>query len=808
MTARRHRRSQLRRSLRLERCEPRCVLAADLGAAWGHNVAWPEDVDADSWVSPRDAVLVINQLNQAAHGEGEVGSGSPYFTDVTGDGQLSPADALAVINWLNGEAEPPPVAEGEPLPASCGPADLASAVITDCEVRQLLARAAGASASENAIVAIVDRGGRILGVRLEQGVLDAIPDTLTRSFAIDGAVAKARTAAFFSNDQAPLTSRTVRFISQSTITQREVESNPTVADPLTDDPFDPTDPASLTFGPGFVAPIGLGGHFPPDIAHTPVVDLFGIERQSRDSLIHPGLDAIKGTADDVPLASRFNVALEPGDVELPAPEAYGVQSGQVPFAQSRGLATLPGGVPLYKNGHVVGGIGVFFPGDDGYATFEQGFVPGIGQTTEQRLNAAKVLEAEWIAFAAAGGVRLCASPVPAAVGDLGGVPPVPGYGLPFGRIDLVGITLEIYGPNATTQNPRPGLRTLLNVGAAVGMGDATSGSNQPVSAGGDSMPGTLDDLFTLSGETVPDGWLIQPRDAADLSITAADVEAIVQRAIDEANLTRAAIRLDLNPCTTTPAGYPTPGPRTKMVMAVTDKDGDVLGIYRMSDSTIFSIDVAVAKARNLAYYAGGPVAADQIDDDLLVERGAYTAAELAARGIRTDGTVGTPTLSRDAAGTIPVPAGAPFAPTSRTFRFLVEPRYPSGVDGTVPPIFSILNDPGINPRTAENEGAPMPASAFESVMGYDSFHVGTNFRDPGSIANQNGIVFFPGSSPLYVGGNLVGGFGVSGDGVDQDDVVTSAGLGAFAPPAEIRADQTFYRGVRLPFLKFNRNPRA
>ena len=31
------------------------------------------------------------------------------------------------------------------------------------------------------------------------------------------------------NDQAPLTSRTVRFISQSTVTQREVESNPNIA---------------------------------------------------------------------------------------------------------------------------------------------------------------------------------------------------------------------------------------------------------------------------------------------------------------------------------------------------------------------------------------------------------------------------------------------------------------------------------------------------------------------------------------------------------------------------------------------------
>ena len=50
-------------------------------------------------------------------------------------------------------------------------------------------------------------------------------------FAIDGAVSLARTGAYFANDQAPLTSRTIQEISQTTITQREVQSNPDVPDP-------------------------------------------------------------------------------------------------------------------------------------------------------------------------------------------------------------------------------------------------------------------------------------------------------------------------------------------------------------------------------------------------------------------------------------------------------------------------------------------------------------------------------------------------------------------------------------------------
>src|SRR5439155_7657500 len=210
-------------------------------------------------------------------------------------------------------------------------------------------------------------------------------------------------------EEAPAASRTLRSLSQTTITQREVQSNPTVPGPLdpTQNPFNDANAISRTFGPGVVAAIGLGGHFPPDIAHTPPVDLFNIELQSRDGLTHPGADGIKGTADDVVLSNRFNVPtanLPQGDI--PAPESYGVQSGLLPQAQGRGIGTLPGGIPLYKkiNGALtlLGGIGVFFPGNDGYATHEQNFAAGVGQTSTQRLNAPKAPEAEFIAAKTAG----------------------------------------------------------------------------------------------------------------------------------------------------------------------------------------------------------------------------------------------------------------------------------------------------------------------------------------------------------------------------------------------------------------------
>jgi hypothetical protein len=151
-----------------------------------------------------------------------------------------------------------------------------------------------------------------------------------------------------------------------------------------------------------------------------------------------------------------------------------------------------------------------------------------------------------------------------------------------------------------------------------------------------------------------------------------------------------------------------------------------------------------------------------------------------------------------------VPYGTAF--TNRTFRYLAVPKYPSGSSTAPPAPFSILNTKGINSQTGLNVGAPLPASAFvNTVLGYDSFVTGSNFRSPTPAINQNGIVFFPGSTALYVGNRLNGGYGISGDGVDQDDVVTFFGVTGFSAPPAIQAVQFYVRGIRLPYIKFSRN---
>ncbi|HEX8199313.1 MAG TPA: heme-binding protein, partial [Isosphaeraceae bacterium] len=360
------------------------------------------------------------------------------------------------------------------------------------------------------------------------------------------------------------------------------------------------------------------------------------------------------------------------------------------------------------------------------------------------------LEAEFIAFAAAGGSRAGRAPV----GRVGGVAPLPGLDLPFGRIDLNGVTLDIFGPGGIQ-----GISRLARLGRRLGAGNPDGGVNLPVDPGPDAVPGTPDDRPFTGGAIVPEGWLVMPHDGVGL--VAADVVDIISRGIATANRTRAAIRLPVDS-------------RTRMTFAVTDATGAVLGLYRMPDATTFSIDVSVAKARNVAYYAD-PARLQEVD--------------------RIPG----------------LPPGVAFS--SRTIRYAALPYFPEGQDNYPPGPFSILNDGGHAPGSPLDAGPPPPASAFASVQGYDAFHPQTNFRDPANILNQNGVVFFPGGVPLYKDTNndgvrdLVGGLGVSGDGVDQDDVVTFFAAQGYEPPAgTLRADQVFVRGVRLPYQKFNRNP--
>jgi uncharacterized protein GlcG (DUF336 family) len=116
-------------------------------------------------------------------------------------------------------------------------------------------------------------------------------------------------------------------------------------------------------------------------------------------------------------------------------------------------------------------------------------------------------------------------------------------------------------------------------------------------------------------------------------------------------------------------------------------------------------------------------------------------------------------------------------------------------------------------------GVPKGTAVTNRTIGFGAqpfFPPGIDYSSPGPLFDLykfdvenpcvNPVVFFPGSLPLYKNGALVGGLGISGDGVDQDDYVTAQAAAGFEAPDVIRADRVIVFGVRLPYLKFPRNP--
>jgi hypothetical protein len=79
----------------------------------------------------------------------------------------------------------------------------------------------------------------------------------------------------------------------------------------------------------------------------------------------------------------------------------------------------------------------------------------------------------------------------------------------------------------------------------------------------------------------------------------------------------------------------------------------------------------------------------------------------------------------------------------------------------------------------------------------------------------NGFQIFPGSAPVYRGNQLVGAVGVSGDGVDQDDMVAFLGVQGAATqlasisqaPMMMRADQ-FSAGTSGTMLRYISCPQS
>ena len=554
----------------------------------------------------------------------------------------------------------------------------AAQILTADDVRAVLTTAATALGNDTLAAAVVDRTGNILGVYARPGADERTPDI---------AVSVARTGAMFANDQAPLSSRTVRFIS--------------------------------------------GTHFPPGIKNTPNAALYGVENINRGCRVDVQGDAVFNApfprpksiagvfgegAGSTPLpcepsdtrgCARGGPMLDDAGEALPS---VGITTGKADVFdtgqdQPGAVPVSPGGIPIYRGGKVIGGVGV----------------AGVAANL-----------AEYAATLAAAGS---------------------GRGMDFseplgkpGAVLIDGLRLPFFGTCTTITCIRNTLRT------------------RPAG----SFPGQLSSgTFVVQprdGLQAPENYVLGPR-ASSLAggLSEEDVRRIIDQSVAVSLRTRAMIRLPINQ----PA---------RMTISVSDEAGTILALYRMADGTVFSSDVAMTKARNAYYFS---------------TREGYEVLRSIAASSQQDKYTWTPEP----------PAGKGWAITARTISFAGQPLFPPGID--------------LGEQLEEQDSEPQHGPWFDLYV-FDSKNACT--EGPGAsrggnraFLNQSGIVWFPGSVPLYRGDRLVGGLGVSGDGVEQDDYVSLLGSEGFHPPDALRVDNSVMtdakgRQVRLPYLKLPRNP--
>lgn len=398
----------------------------------------------------------------------------------------------------------------------------------------------------------------------------------------------------------------------------------------------------------------------------------------------------------------------------PSGPLYGVQFSSLACSDIKrpglplGLAGDAGGLPVYKDGVAMGGVGIegdaIYGIDRNPSDFDQPFEETIAAAAVRGFEAPAQIRGDQIL--------------------------VDGIRLPY--------------TNTTNTTNAPPLATLPGAfNAMFPLRDAQTTAFTPAVVGG--VSGEVDTrFFPFAGSTLP---------SAVNALTASDVSRIITQAAQQASMTRAAIRQPL-------------GSAARVTIGVVDVEGRVLGVFRMHDAPVFGFDVSVQKARSAAFFSKPDAGA------LLRAAGFGSYVDRAAAdGLRLDGAI---------------------AYSNRTIGFLHRPFFPDGIPNTQAGAFS----------TPIEEWSP-----FNVGLQFDLIKNNLAATPCTPLAGlANGLQIFAGSIPLYKNGVLVGGIGISGDGIDQDDIIAAAGSNGFAPPVQIRADQTLVRGARLPFVKFPRSP--
>src|SRR5262245_25403166 len=201
------------------------------------------------------------------------------------------------------------------------------------------------------------------------------------------------------------------------------------------------------------------------------------------------------------------------------------------------------------------------------------------------------------------------------------------------------------------------------------------------------------------------------------------------------------------------------------VIAVTDREGDVLGVWVMrgGDATLPEIATAVSKAGTAAYLSS----------------------------------------NQDAF-------------TSRTAGFIIQQHFPPGVNNTAPGPLVGVGLSNLFISAINKFRGPGSVIVFNQEPGKSIVSVPK--PTPTSRAGSS-LGGSPGGVPLYKNGQLVGGIGVTGDGIpepipgfraenpfifiagyDKDEDIALAGQHGYAPSSGILATNVFINGIRLPYV--------
>ncbi len=279
----------------------------------------------------------------------------------------------------------------------------------------------------------------------------------------------------------------------------------------------------------------------------------------------------------------------------------------------------------------------------------------------------------------------------------------------------------------------------------------------PIILGG--VPAKFDPRFPPINSTVP----------GPNQLTAGDVSRMLAQAAQAASRMRAAIRVGVD--------------AVEINITVVDNNGAILGKAATSDAPEFGDDVSTQKARTAVLFSS-PNAVQQL------------------LGADTPGIPIAPFVN--AALALGVPLNGSIMFSSRGMGFLARPFVPDGIDAAPPGPFSRP----INVFSPFNNGLQLSLVTQDLI---DALGGNPSVPCTAVPTTANGIQIFAGSSVLFKGGQMVGAIGISGDGIDQDDLTSRGGSSGFEAPSNITSDNvviTFPGGatVRLPYLRFPPQP--